>query len=210
MEFGFALVLAAPPRVGHAASVTTGQQKTHLDALCRSWRTPSLGLPLVSEWMEALPGLPVVKRGAVFTITTVPEYTRPICIFFTPCVFLSCIASECLAVSLCKHHSLWRMTSSGGGSGKESTQSCEDNWGATWEKSSVWSRKTRLTAVRTLCAAHATPLYLLKLALTSASSCGHSVGMFPFRTKDHGVCFWFVIIIFIEILANAERYYNWN
>jgi len=45
------------------------------------------------------------------------------------------------------------------------------------------SRKQRLTAVGTRCADHVTPLYLQKLALTSPSGGGRSVGIVRVRTK---------------------------
>jgi len=45
------------------------------------------------------------------------------------------------------------------------------------------SRKQRLTAVGTRCADHVTPLYPKKLALTSPTSGGRSVGVVRVRTK---------------------------
>jgi hypothetical protein len=50
-----------------------------------------------------------------------------------------------------------------------------------------WSWKLRLTAVGNCCADHATPLYPQKLAITSATNGGHSVGMVHLWTKSHGV-----------------------
>ena len=45
------------------------------------------------------------------------------------------------------------------------------------------TRKQRLTAVGIRCADHVTPLYPQKLALTSPTGGGHSVGIVPSRTK---------------------------
>ena len=45
------------------------------------------------------------------------------------------------------------------------------------------SRKQRLTAVETRCADHVTPLYPKKLALTSPTGGGRSVGIVRVRTK---------------------------
>ena len=52
------------------------------------------------------------------------------------------------------------------------------------EKSSGFrSRKQRLTAVGTRCADHVTPLYPQKLALSSPTGGGRSVGIVRVRTK---------------------------
>ena len=76
---------------------------------------------------------------------------------------------------------------SSSGSGTGSTQPREPpevNWGATWIKiSGSRSRKQSLTAVGTRCADHATPLYPQKLALTSPTGGGRSVGIVRSRTK---------------------------
>ena len=59
------------------------------------------------------------------------------------------------------------------------------NWGATWIKKSSSSRfrKQRLTAVGNRCANHVTPLYPQKLAPTSPTGGGRSVGMVRSRTR---------------------------
>ena len=74
---------------------------------------------------------------------------------------------------------------SSSGSGTGSTQPRKVNWGATWMKKSSGSRsrKQRLTAVGTRCADHVTPLYPQKLALTSPTVGGRSVGIVRVRTK---------------------------
>ena len=61
----------------------------------------------------------------------------------------------------------------------------EVNWGATWMKKSSGSRSRKqwLTAVGTRCADHVTPLYPQKLALTSPTGGGRSVGIVRVRTK---------------------------
>ena len=74
---------------------------------------------------------------------------------------------------------------SSSGSGTGSTQPREINWGATWIKkvAAPGLEKQRLTAVGTRCADHVTPLYPQKLALTSPTGGGRSVGIVRSRTK---------------------------
>jgi hypothetical protein len=77
---------------------------------------------------------------------------------------------------------------SSSGSGTWSTQPRElreVNWGATWIKRSSGSRsrKQRITAVGILCADHVTTLYPQKLALSSPTCGGRSVGIVRSRTK---------------------------
>ena len=73
---------------------------------------------------------------------------------------------------------------SSSGSGTGSTHPREVNWGATWIKSSgSGPEKQRLTAVGIRCADYVTPLYPQKLALTSPTGGGRSVGIVRLRTK---------------------------
>ena len=73
---------------------------------------------------------------------------------------------------------------SSSGSGTGSAQPREVNWGATWiKKSSGSGPEQRLTAVGIRCADHVTPLYPQKLALTSPTGGGRSIGIVRSRTK---------------------------
>jgi len=56
------------------------------------------------------------------------------------------------------------------------------------------SRKQRLTAVGTHCADHVTPLYPQKLALTSPTGGGRSVGIVRVRTKATEFSFMYSFI----------------
>jgi hypothetical protein len=51
----------------------------------------------------------------------------------------------------------------------------------------LWCRKPRLTAVGTLRADHEAPAYMKKMALTSLTICGRSVGVVRWQTKVRGV-----------------------
>ena len=66
-----------------------------------------------------------------------------------------------------------------------STQPREANWGATWiKKVEAPVQETEIkTAVGNRCADHVTPLYPQKLALTSPTGGGRSVGIVRSRTK---------------------------
>jgi hypothetical protein len=97
--------------------------------------------------------------------------------------------------------------SSGFGTG--STQPREYNWGPTWKKKyRSLSRKSRLRPEGILRADYATPLYLQKLALTSATNCGRSVGLVRSRTKATKL-----VIVFLEFLPRfiyiANFKWNW-
>jgi len=84
------------------------------------------------------------------------------------------------------------------------------------------SRKQRLTAVGTRCAGHVTPLYPQKLALTSPTGGGRSVGIVRVRTK--ATEFSLVLVIFhfefevgalqkefpSEILSPYSVLYRWT
>ena len=59
-------------------------------------------------------------------------------------------------------------------------------------------RKQRLTAVGTRCADHVTPLYLQKLALTSPTGGGCSVGIV--RSRTEATEFFFIYIYDIRSL----------
>jgi hypothetical protein len=72
------------------------------------------------------------------------------------------------------------LSSSGPGTGStQPREPREVNWGATWirRSSGSRSRKQRLTAVGIRCVDHVTPLYQQKLALTSPTGGGRSVGI---------------------------------
>ena len=74
---------------------------------------------------------------------------------------------------------------SSSGSGTGSTQPHKVKLTSYLNKKSSGSRfrKQRLTAVGTRCANHVTPFYPQKLALTSPTGSGRSVGMVRSRTK---------------------------
>ena len=65
------------------------------------------------------------------------------------------------------------------------------------------SRKQRLTASGTRCADHVTTLYPQKLALTSPTGGGRSVGIVRVRTKATE---FVVLFIYIYILENRVVY----
>jgi len=62
------------------------------------------------------------------------------------------------------------------------------------------SKKQRLTAVGTRCADHVTPLYPQKLALTSPTGGGRSVGIVRVRTK--------ATEFFRRVLLHGVRYFR--
>ena len=90
---------------------------------------------------------------------------------------------------------------SSSGSVTGSTQPREVTLRSYLNKKSSGSRfgKQRLTAVGTRCANHVTPLYPQKLALTSPTGGGCSVGMVRSRTKatEFSFSFLYVYIIYI-------------
>jgi hypothetical protein len=59
------------------------------------------------------------------------------------------------------------------------------------------------------CADHATPLYQLKLALTSSAGCGRLVGIVRLRTKTTDFFFFFLVLNnSAEPLQNETLYCN--
>ena len=70
------------------------------------------------------------------------------------------------------------------------------------------SRKQRLTAVGTRCADHVTPFYPQKLALTSPTGGGRSVGIVRVRTKATEFFFFFFFFFFSGLGLNKWRVLN--
>jgi hypothetical protein len=78
------------------------------------------------------------------------------------------------------------------------------------EKWRLRSRNPRLIAMGICCTDHATPSICKKLALTSPTSGGHSVGIVRLRTKSHGVYFFSCFRIFgVLLLKNKSTAYTY-
>jgi len=69
------------------------------------------------------------------------------------------------------------------------------------------SRKQRLTAVGTRCADHVTPLYPQKLAITSPTGGGRSVGIVRVRTK--ATEFSFLVLFPQSYVIDVKAYVVW-
>jgi len=76
------------------------------------------------------------------------------------------------------------------------------------KSSSSRSRKQRLTAVGTRCADHVTPLFPHKLALTSPTGGGRSVGIVGVRTEATEFSFSFYKHIVMLPVKNFNRLHN--
>jgi hypothetical protein len=82
------------------------------------------------------------------------------------------------------------------GSGTGSTQPREDNWEATWKGSSGSGLETEINGRGDSLRWPRNTLYSLKLALTSPTSCGRSVGVVRWRAKAPEFIFsfkWFLL-----------------
>jgi hypothetical protein len=86
-------------------------------------------------------------------------------------------------------------------SGTGSTKPREDNWGASSRKLRLRSRKPKLTAVGDSLWWPSDTLYPLKLARTSPTSGGHSVGIVRLRTQ--ATEFSFILFALGRILLNS-------
>jgi len=72
------------------------------------------------------------------------------------------------------------------------------------------SRKQRLTAVGTRCSDHVTPLFPQKLALTSPTGGGRSVGIVRVRTKATEFSFLYIYTFTSAVLGLGGRRYSYS
>jgi hypothetical protein len=89
------------------------------------------------------------------------------------------------------------------GSGTGSTQSREYNWGATWKKGSGSGQENQEYGCRDSSRWPRGTLYPLRLALTSVTSCGYSVGIVRSRTQATEFSFSLVLpvkLVFVHSL----------
>jgi hypothetical protein len=114
------------------------------------------------------------------------------------------------------------------GFGKGSTQPREYNWGATWYKSSGSSRKPRIRpAVKIHLTDHVAPSIRKKLAITSPTSGGRSVGIVHSRTQTMDFSFFLYIytyytycispwlgygeeVIFLRLVVGLQFQSSWH
>jgi hypothetical protein len=73
------------------------------------------------------------------------------------------------------------------------------------EKLRLRVKKTKITAVGIRCADHTTPLYQLKLALTSSAGCGRLIGIVRLRTKTTEFSFFLVFLVLVITFTTVSK-----